>query len=285
MQRGKIIIEKAPGAGTGYAFSGDLGDFSLDSGREETFVEQPVGQYFVSEQTPPGDRLTGLTCTDSDANGVPSTGGVASQTATINLDPGETVRCTYTNQPGGSIVIKKTVTAGANGPFTFLDNIATPATFDLNGGGEQRFDGVLPGTYTVQESAVADGSALADIDCTDSEEQGTPSSGDSSAATAVIHLDPGETVECTFTNEDKVVPVTLGWFLAAGNGGTVNFRWQTATETGTAGFNVLAVTEGGRSSWIVELIPSKVIDSVEPTNYSVSARDRRRRLSTSRKSA
>ena len=72
----------------------------------------------------PAIRLTGLTCTDSDANGVPSTGDVASSTATINLDPGETVRCTYTNQPGGSVVIKKAVDSGPSGPFTFLDNIA-----------------------------------------------------------------------------------------------------------------------------------------------------------------
>ncbi len=218
VQRGTVIIEKAPGAGTGYAFSGDLGDFSLDSEQKETFVELPVGQYSVTEQTPPGDTLTGLTCTDSDANGVASTGDVASQTATINLDPGETVRCTYTNQPGGSVVIKKKVTSGPNGDFTFLDNIATPATFDLSDGGEQRFDNVLPGTYTVQETALPAGSALTAIECTDSDTQGRPSGSDLNAATALIHLDPGETVECLFTNENNVVPVTLGWFLAAGNG-------------------------------------------------------------------
>ena len=91
----------------------------------------------------------------------PPTGDVASSTATINLDPGETVRCTYTNQPGGSVVIKKAVASGPSGPFTFLDNIQTPATFELSDGGEQRFDGVLPGTYTVQESAFPDGSGLA----------------------------------------------------------------------------------------------------------------------------
>ncbi len=207
-QRGTIIIEKAPGAGTGYAFSGDLGDFSLDSGQEKEFVNQPVGQYLVSEQTPPGDTLTGLTCTDDDANGVPSTGDVAANTATINLDPGETVRCAFTNQPGGSIVIKKTVDSGPNGPFTFLDNIVTPATFELSGGEEQRFDGVLPGTYTVQETGVPNGSGLAQITCVDSDGSGTPSGSDLSAATAVIHLDPGETVECTFTNREPEVRIT-----------------------------------------------------------------------------
>ncbi len=214
-ERGTVIIEKAPGSGTGYGFSGDLGDFTLDSGKEQTFVELKVGAYSVTEQTPPGDTLTGLTCTDSDANGVPSTGDVASSTATINLDPGETVRCTYTNQPGGSVVIKKAVTSGPSGPFTFLDNIQTPATFELSDGGEQRFDGVLPGTYTVQESGVPDGSGLANIDCVDSDGSGTSSGSDLSAATAVIHLDPGETVECTFTNREPEVRITESYQVSS----------------------------------------------------------------------
>ena len=215
VQRGTIIIEKAPGSGTGYGFSGDLGDFTLDSGQEQTFTNQPVGQYSVAEQTPPGDMLAGLTCTDSDANGVASTGDVAASTATINLDPGETVRCTYSNQPGGSVVIKKAVASGPSGPFTFLDNIKTPATFELSGGGEQRFDGVLPGTYTVQESGFPDGSGLANIDCVDSEASGTPSGSDLSAATAVIHLDPGETVECTFTNREPEVRITESYQVSS----------------------------------------------------------------------
>ena len=245
VQRGTVIIEKAPGAGTGYAFSGDLGDFSLDSGQEKEIVELPVGQYIVSEQTPPGDTLIGLTCTDSDANGVPSTGDVASQTATINLDPGETVRCTYTNEPGGSIVIKKAVTSGPTGPFTFLDNIATPATFDLNGGGEQRFDNVLPGQYTVQETALPDGSGLAQITCVDSDANGTPSGSDPNAATAVIHLDPGETVECTFINEDRRGQVIIRKGTAPAGGAGFGF-------TGDLGNFTL---DDGGSETIIDLLP------------------------------
>ena len=54
---------------------------------------------------------------------------------------------------------------------------------------------------------MADGSALAAINCTDSEAEGTPSSGDLSAATAVIQLDPGETVECEFVNDEAKVQI------------------------------------------------------------------------------
>ena len=35
----------------------------------------------------------------------------------------------------------------------------------------------------------------------DSDANGTPSDDDMRSKTAIIHLDPGETVECTFTNE------------------------------------------------------------------------------------
>jgi hypothetical protein len=59
----------------------------------------------------------------------------------------------------------------------------------------------------VQESAVAVGSSLANIECTDSDGDGTPSAGDLNAATAVVHLDPGETVECTFTNAQATVRI------------------------------------------------------------------------------
>ncbi len=69
--------------------------------------------------------------------------------------------------------------------------------------------------------------------------------------------------------------VSLGWFLAERVGDSVDFRWQTATETGTAGFHVLAATGENSDSDKVrlnpELIPSPVIDSVEPTNYTFSA--------------
>jgi hypothetical protein len=66
--------------------------------------------------------------------------------------------------------------------------------------------------------------------------------------------------------------VTLGWFLAERNGASVNFRWQTATETGTAGFHVLAATDDGNTVQLNQkLIPSLVIDSITPTDYAFNA--------------
>ncbi len=64
--------------------------------------------------------------------------------------------------------------------------------------------------------------------------------------------------------------VTLGWFLAERNGENVDVRWQTATETGVAGFHLLAVTQSGNQRLNADLIPSTVIDSVTPTDYQLA---------------
>ena len=64
------------------------------------------------------------------------------------------------------------------------------------------------------------------------------------------------------------VPVTVGYFLAQPRGDGIEFHWQTATETGTAGFNILAATEAGAVQLNPALIPSQAIDSTEPLDYA-----------------
>ena len=103
---GTIIIAKEtlPAGGSGFGFSQDMdgtGDFALADGGSKTFEYVVAGSYAVTEDDPsavPGDYdLTGLVCVDSDAGGSASTTNQSSRTATINLDPGETVTCTFTN--------------------------------------------------------------------------------------------------------------------------------------------------------------------------------------------
>ncbi|MCB9137335.1 MAG: DUF839 domain-containing protein [Caldilineaceae bacterium] len=64
---------------------------------------------------------------------------------------------------------------------------------------------------------------------------------------------------------------TLGWFLAQSQAdGHVLISWQTVTESGIAGFHLFAESDDG---WRVRLneslVPSPVIDSLEPIDYSI----------------
>ncbi|MBW1817274.1 MAG: hypothetical protein JRJ60_08945 [Deltaproteobacteria bacterium] len=85
---------------------------------------------------------------------------------------------------------KQTEPDGAPDLFTFTGDAAGTISDD-----EQIVPpGLLPGVYTTQE-IVPEGWFLTRIECSDAN-----STGDPEAATATFNLDPGELVQCTFTN-------------------------------------------------------------------------------------
>ena len=178
---------------------------------------------------------TSIACTNNGTGGTTTaTGGVA----TIVLDPGATVTCTYTNTDvRGSIEIIKDVvdfnlddasdaqdfafTASgtpstlAPSPFV-LDDDAGAVGEDTVNADTQVFENVVPGTYTITETTPPpDGWVLSNIVCS--------STGDSTFAylggddtglndiifeaddnRVVVTLDPAasDDVGCTFTNQD-----------------------------------------------------------------------------------
>ncbi len=102
LQAGTIRIHKvtAPAGGTGYGFASTVSgntSFTLDDGQTQEMLAVVPGIYTVSENDPaPGAVLIGLVCDDG-ASTVPSTPDVGTRTATIRLEPNETVECTFTN--------------------------------------------------------------------------------------------------------------------------------------------------------------------------------------------
>ncbi len=88
-----------------------------------------------------------------------------------------------------------TCTPDNNANFT-LDNDGTTSTY----ADTEACAGIATGVYTVTESSLPPSWTIMDISCTES-------GGDSvvntthTADTATIHLEKGETVDCTFTNE------------------------------------------------------------------------------------
>ncbi len=77
------------------------GDFDLDDDpasavpNSMTFTGVPAGSHEVVETIAPGWDLTGINCTDPDGGTTVDLGG---RQATIDLDDGETVTCTFTNE-------------------------------------------------------------------------------------------------------------------------------------------------------------------------------------------
>ena len=145
-KNGKVEIAKINNAGPASdSFSYDAsaalsGDFSLQGGQVQTVSNvtpntgpgSVAGSYTVTEgPTGAGYRLTALSCDDGD-----STGSTSTRTATLNVEAGETVRCTFTNgfsAPG--IAIDKSgpanATAGDLLPYTIV--VTNPGQEPLTG--------------------------------------------------------------------------------------------------------------------------------------------------------
>ncbi len=110
--------------------------------------------------------MTSITCDDT-GSGQTSTGNTATRTATFNLDPGETVKCTFTNTQRGSISGYKYDDANGNGINTGdwtpvvgwivelwqgASKITQTAT---NGSGFYSFTNLAQGAYQLIEQMLA----------------------------------------------------------------------------------------------------------------------------------
>ena len=176
-----IVVEKQtdPDGSTvefDFTASWDADGFSLaDDGQEDSGDIGP-GTYSVTETVPVGWELKDVTCSgDRDPEA-------------IELVAGETVTCVFTNQQDANIVVvKETDPDGSLVEFDFT------ASWDADGfslaDGDSNDSGDLdPGTYSVAE-IVPDGWNLVAALC------------DNNSPVDAIELTAGETVTCTFSNQ------------------------------------------------------------------------------------
>ena len=252
---GTIIIEKDVDPepdGTNFSFSDDIpgctiGTLDDDGGggtpNSVTCTGVPAGEYRVTEDDPSPYVLVNIDCDD----GGSSVGG---RTAFIDLDPGETVRCVFTNRPpsAGSITIVKRTEPATTGPF-FRYHSAELGSFDLIHNTSRTFTGLSSGSYAVSEDGRS-GWVLARIDC------GTGGLFTSGNA-VIINLSHGQHVTCVFVNRPTADPAptktpapaaptaTPGHVIvappSAGDGGLADpgsaggVRWVVVVLTGVAG--------------------------------------------------
>jgi hypothetical protein len=219
---GSITIRKeaTPDHSTDFEFatSPNLGgaNFFLDDDpasplpNTRTYPSLPAGTYSVEEvDVPPGWLLTGLTCTGGGPDTV--SGG---RLASIGLDPGEDVDCTFSNTEAGTIVVTKNAEPDGKADFTFSSTGGlSPATFQLDddeGLGNpsalpdtMTFSDVLPGNFTITEDPPPIGWLLSSLACQDPDDG---SDTDVLTRSATIDLDAGEVVTCTFTNTEVADP-------------------------------------------------------------------------------
>ncbi|MBN2388771.1 MAG: hypothetical protein JXB85_17275, partial [Anaerolineales bacterium] len=146
-----------------------------------------------------------------------SPGDLGTRTASITLDPGEHVTCTFTNTRRGTITIVKDAYPDDPQDFTFLRSFG--ANFSLDDDADATlpntitFLNVPAGSHTVTENTVVNWT-LTGLSCSD------PTGGSSvnlGGRTATIVLDSGETVICTFLNSYNPYP-NIG--IGPGDGNT-----------------------------------------------------------------
>jgi hypothetical protein len=111
-ERGTIIVKKVTDpspdpSSSQFTFTGDAAG-SIGDGGNITVNDLVPGNYSSTETALAGWSLQSVSCDDgSSAN--PSSGSVATATASFKLDPGETVTCTFTNKSRGHVRVIKTL--------------------------------------------------------------------------------------------------------------------------------------------------------------------------------
>ena len=201
-----IVKEATPADDTPFDFTESItsGTFSLSdpSDNSVTFSNVTPGTYTVIETGETGWTLDDITCDNAN-----STGDTGTRTATINLEDGEAITCTFGNsRDTGTIVIAKEASPSDDTVFDFTETIPGAGSgFTLSDPGDttETFSNVPTGSYQVTELAEP-GWTLDDITCID------PDNGSSDdAPTATIDLDNDETVTCTFGNSRDTGTITI----------------------------------------------------------------------------
>ncbi|MDP2723342.1 MAG: hypothetical protein Q8O72_11340, partial [Bacteroidales bacterium] len=236
---GKIIVQKVTVGGDGsFNFNTDYStDFQLSNGGSNDSGYIPTGSHSVSEDVPAGWDLTSATCTGDDDGIDP---------ASIQLDDGEEVTCTFTNTKRGTITIVKDAQPNDCQDFAFTftgkpdfsldDNAGVADCTDTDRNQSQTFNNLpADNDYTAAETLPNAFWEFGGATCVNTGGS-TPYTHTAAATNGItVTLDPGANVTCTFVNNKLGPTRTLGF-------------WQTHTAYTTSQFAAHPFTIGDNST-------------------------------------
>ena len=204
----KVVEGTPPDFGWDFTITEQVGTEQFESevnNVEEGLVFQPPSifsptTYTITEKDTRGFFAT-VDCVLFDSDGIsffpPRATGTDS--VTVNVGPGEHVKCFFTNTAPGRITIEKEVVGGipaSDWEFTGdLDNFSLPAA-----GGGLSFPDLVSGMYTITEADTP--GFTPSVECFLLDMQGNKglipvAEGE---ASVTVDLKPGQHVTCTFTN-------------------------------------------------------------------------------------
>jgi len=194
-----IRHEATPADDQDFAYTGDLGPFLLraPSAAQVTF-SPPPGVYRLHELRHPLWTLGSIDCQGDTDGG--TTVAREDATAVIDLDAGENVVCVFRHVRAtagmGSITLVQTAAPPEPTSFAY-DGALGAFALALPDGATRTWAALPPGSYTVRQTPPA-GWQLDAITCDGDSDGGSSLSPGERAA--VLDLDAGETIVCTFAD-------------------------------------------------------------------------------------
>ena len=214
----EIVNLGMPDTRTTFGFSADFdavatstpgpnpNDFTLNPSKSQAISDVQPGSYTITESTlgtydpnfmtASGYNLTSVACQESGAAN--TTTSLAAGTATLNVEAGEHILCTFTNTRQGRIIIaKETPPPHTSTPFIFNTNVPSFKRFSLIDNQQKGRDAV-PGFYTVTEEPT-NGWELYDVQCVEADNVLPRDRGATRLSMSkTIEVKPGVATTCTF---------------------------------------------------------------------------------------
>jgi hypothetical protein len=172
--------------------------------------------YTLTEAAAAGANLdnyaTSISCSNANTGSgtVLPSGSGRDFTITV-LEAADSIVCTFTNRPAGSISIVKDAVANSPQDFSFvttgngLSNFSLDDDSDPTLSNSRVFPGLVPGTYTVTETSLA-GWSLTGLTCVD---PGNDSTVNLATGVATINLAAGDAVVCTYVNTSAIANLSI----------------------------------------------------------------------------